>query len=90
MSKPKVTISQYYKPAEKQPSKPESWREEWEGMPEFVQEKLEPYATLIIRFASEEAIEEFSKLIGQAVNKNTKHIWHPKLVRGFDVDKRYS
>lgn len=54
-----------------------NWQEEWKGMPEFVQEKQAPYAKIIIRFDSEDALQEFSKLIGQKLTKKTKSIWHP-------------
>lgn len=65
------------------------WRKEWKGMPEFVQEKQAPYAMIKVRFASQEALEEFSKLIGQKLTPKTKSIWHPQLVRGVHSAKRY-
>jgi hypothetical protein len=61
----------------------------WVGMPEFVQEKQEPYAKIIFRFASEEDLQEFAKLIGQKLTNKTKSAWHPQLVRGKDSNKRY-
>jgi hypothetical protein len=51
--------------------------EEWQDMPEFIQEKQQPYSTLIIRFACKEDLEDFSKIIGQKINRRTKSIWHP-------------
>lgn len=54
------------------------WKEEWQGMPEFVQEKQEPYAKIIVRFATQEDLEDFSVMIGQRVTNKTKSIWHPK------------
>ena len=50
---------------------------EWVGMPEFIQEKKEPYKKLIIRFDSEKAYEEFAEIIGQKLTPKTKSIWHP-------------
>ena len=50
---------------------------EWVGMPEFVQEKKEPFKTLTIRFESEADYEDFAKLIGQKLTPKTKSIWHP-------------
>jgi len=50
---------------------------EWKGMPEFMQEKQEPYAKIIVRFDTEESLQEFSNLIGQKLNRKTKSIWHP-------------
>lgn len=55
---------------------------EWKGMPEFVQEKQEPYAKITVRFDNEEALQEFAKLIGQKLTNKTQSIWHPELIRG--------
>lgn len=53
------------------------WKNEWKDMPEFVQDKKEPYAKIIIRFDSDEDLQNFAKLIGQKLNKKTKSIWFP-------------
>jgi hypothetical protein len=66
-----------------------NWQEEWLDMPEFVQEKQEPYAKIIIRFDNEKDLNNFSKLINQPLNKKTKSIWFPKLIRGINSNKRY-
>lgn len=63
---------------------------EWLGMPEFKQEKKEPYAKLIVRFDNEEDLQEFAQMINQKLNKKSKSIWHPKLIRGINSKKRYS
>lgn len=63
--------------------------EHWVGMPDFVQEKQEPYAKIIFRFESEEDLQEFAELIGQKLTKKTKSAWHPQLVRGQNSSKRY-
>jgi hypothetical protein len=55
---------------------------EWVNMPEFVSEKVEPYAKIIVRFDNEQDLKEFSEMIGQKVNVKTKSIWHPQLDRG--------
>jgi len=62
---------------------------EWEGMPEFVQPEQKPFSKIIIRFETEEDLNEFSELIGQKLTPKTKSIWHPKLVRGKHSHKRY-
>jgi len=51
--------------------------DEWVGMPEFIQEKKEPYKKLIIRFETEEDYNDFAELIGQKLTPKTKSIWHP-------------
>jgi len=53
------------------------WQKEWKDMPEFLQEKKEPYSKIIVRFESKEDLQEFSKIIGQNITKKTKSIWHP-------------
>ena len=50
---------------------------EWVGMPEFVQEKKEPFKTLIVRFETESDYKNFENLIGQKLTIKTKSIWHP-------------
>ena len=55
---------------------------EWQGMPEFHQEDVfGAVATVKVHFASEQALTEFSKLVGQTVNKESKFIWYPKQER---------
>lgn len=58
------------------------YEELWFDMPEFKQEKQRPFSEIKIRFASEEDLIEFSKIIGQKLTPKTKSIWHPKLERG--------
>lgn len=54
-----------------------NWEDEWKNMPEFIQEKQEPYAKIIFRFESEKDLKTFSDLIGQKLNKKTKSAWFP-------------
>jgi hypothetical protein len=68
----------------------EEWKEHWKDMPEFIQEKQEPYAKIIFRFNNEGDLQEFAELIGQKLTKKTKSAWHPQLIRGLDSNKRYS
>jgi len=53
------------------------WKQEWKDMPEFVQDKKEPYAKIIVRFDNEDDLQEFANLIGQKLTSKTKSIWHP-------------
>ena len=62
---------------------------DWGGMPEFVQEKQEPHSKIIVRFENEDDLQEFASLIGQRLTNKTKSIWHPKLQRGKNSNKRY-
>lgn len=63
----------------------------WEGMPEFVQEKKEPYSEIIVRFETKEDMQEFSKMIDQKLTRQTQSIWHPKLIwgKGMTLKKAY-
>jgi hypothetical protein len=54
--------------------------EEWQDMPEFVQEDQEPYRRLVVNFRNEEDIDAFAKLVGQEISRHTKKamsIWYP-------------
>lgn len=61
--------------------------EEWKDMPEFVQDKQEPYQQIIVRFRCKEDVEEFAQMIGQPLTPKTKSIWHPRLTRGINANK---
>ena len=58
------------------------WAQEWQGMPEFVQEKQKPFKEIIMRFDNEEDYQEFAVLINQKLTMKTKSAWHPALQRG--------
>lgn len=59
----------------------------WNDMPEFISEKVEPFSKIIVRFDTEEDLQEFAELIGQKLTPKTKSIWHPKLERGKNRNK---
>lgn len=63
--------------------------EEWTGMPEFVQNKKEEYAKVIVRFETEEDLQDFAKLIGQTLTKKTKSAWHPAKSHWRDTKEVY-
>lgn len=65
------------------------WKDEWKDMPEFVQEKQEPFALIKVRFDNQKDLDEFSELIGQKLTRKTKSIWHPELERGKNSLLRY-
>lgn len=54
-----------------------NWVAEWIGMPEFIQEKQEPFSKITIRFETEKDLQEFAKLIQQKLTPKTKSIWFP-------------
>jgi hypothetical protein len=49
----------------------------WVDMPEFVQEKKEPYSKIIFRFECEDDLQEFAEKIGQKLTSKTKSSWYP-------------
>lgn len=51
---------------------------EWEGMPAFEHQDLEPTRTLFIHFKTKEDVQAFAKLVGQPITDKTKCLWHPK------------
>lgn len=65
------------------------WTEHWVGMPEFINEKKEPFREITMKFRSPEDMEEFSKKVEQTITWKTIAIWFPKLERGKDNNLRY-
>jgi hypothetical protein len=58
------------------------WQEEWKGMPEYKQTRVDPYKEIIVRFKTKEDYESFAEVIGQNLTDKTKSIWHPKVQKG--------
>lgn len=70
----------YAKPNTKQVTlfgEQESWREEWEGMPEYVQDNLLPSYSVRVNFSNVEDLKQFAELIGQPITTKTKSVWYP-------------
>ena len=65
------------------------WKKEWQDMPEYHQEDLEPIKQLIISFDSYEDYFSFGELINQNLTKQTKSVWHPKLKKTTFTNMRY-
>lgn len=71
------------------PEELDAWRQEWQGMPEFVQEDLTPWKSLTAHFETKEDYNKFSKLVGQRLTTKTQSIWYPEAEIGRFADKRY-
>lgn len=56
----------------------EDLKKEWAGMPEFDHEDETAFKTLKIHFQDLKGIEDFSKLIGQPLTKDTRSVWYPE------------
>ena len=50
----------------------------WVGMPEYKHTAEPPYQTIIVRFATETDLIEFTKCINQKITPKTRSIWYPK------------
>jgi hypothetical protein len=55
----------------------ESFREEWRDMPEFVQEDLNPYRVINVRFRNQADVDAFEKLMQQKITEKQKTLWFP-------------
>ena len=62
---------------------------EWEGMPEYENEDLTSFKTIIVHFRNKEDIKQFSELMKQKITEKTKSLWHPKLEKEVFVNKSY-
>jgi hypothetical protein len=53
------------------------WKQEWLGMPEFIQEKQTAYAQIIIRVENQNDLDELGRLLNQKFTQKTKSAWFP-------------
>lgn len=65
------------------------WHDHWVGMPEFVQDDLTPYKSVIVHFANSQDMADFARLVEQRVTVRTQSLWYPEAEIGRMVDKRY-
>ena len=62
---------------------------EWTGMPDFEQEDLSAQRQIIVSFANNEDVKEFSKLMNQNITPKTRSIWYPKAETESMTDRYY-
>lgn len=55
------------------------WEDEWQGMPEFIQNDLQSFKSIIVHFKDINDLKDFAKLVEQNIGIKTKSIWYPKL-----------
>lgn len=67
----------------------ETWREEWKDMPEFVQNDLMPWKSIVVHFETKEDRKDFAKLVSQNITSETKSIWYPAAKIAIVANKRY-
>ncbi len=66
------------------------WEDHWKGMPDFVQEDMEPVKQITVSFETPEDMQKFSELVGQTITMNTRSIWYPEADIGRYANKRYA
>ena len=62
---------------------------EWHGMPEFIQNDLNPVKQIVVSFDSKEEYEKFSKLIEQPLTIKTQSVWWPRAEIDRMMNQRY-
>ena len=68
-----------------------SWKDSWEGMPEYISSNdLMPVQQVIINFLTEEDISQFAKLVQQTITQKTRSLWYPKAKIESIVTKRFA
>ena len=50
----------------------------WLGMPDFEQQKQEPFAMINVRFEDEVALLAFVEATGMKLTQKTKSTWYPQ------------
>lgn len=68
---------------------PQAWEEHWWQMPEFSHEDLAPKRQLIVSFASEDELQQFSEVISQKITALTRSVWFKPQPLGVYRDKSY-
>jgi len=58
---------------------PEWWQKMWGGMPEFVQDDMSPFKTIMIHFRDQEDFKRFAQLLGQKMTEDTRSAWFPEM-----------
>ena len=66
------------------------WQDEWDGMPEYNQEKIMPFKEVIVRFKTEEDMNSFYETIDQKPPNKLKSIWFPKAVKKKKIAEVYT
>lgn len=65
-------------------------KSEWVGMPEFVQEDLSPFKSVVVHFATNEDLKKFAQITGQRIGLKTQSIWYPEQEIGKMSNKRFN
>ena len=63
--------------------------QEWKGMPEFVQNDVTAWKSILVNFENRSDLVAFAELIGQSLTTRTRSIWYPEAEIVSRLDKRY-
>lgn len=64
--------------------------DEWGGMPEFDQPDRTAFHSVIVHFKDQAAVDDFARLVGQAMSERTRFLWFPPAEIERYVDKHYA
>ena len=62
---------------------------EWGGMPEYENNYIGPWQSIVVHFQTPDDAMEFAKLINQPITEKTKTFWFPEVAREGVKDQRY-
>jgi hypothetical protein len=51
--------------------------EEWQGMPEFMQDENPPFRRIVVSFDNQKDVDQFAKQVKQKLTDKTRGIWFP-------------
>lgn len=63
--------------------------EHWQDMPEYIQQDLTPYKSILVNFRNHDDYKAFEKLMEQRLTMKSKSIFYPKLDCESATDKVY-
>lgn len=66
-----------------------AWDEHWQDMPEYKQQDLTPFKSVLVNFRNYEDYKAFAELINQKLTLKTKTIFYPKLDYESAIDRVY-
>ena len=67
----------------------EWWRDDWEGMPEFIQKDLTSHRKIVVHFRNNKDVKEFANIIKQTITPKQPSLWYPHMPPRRCASKRY-
>jgi hypothetical protein len=63
--------------------------DEWEGMPEFIQEDKTAHKRIVVHFKDEKTVKDFAEKMDVSITAKTQYIWLPKQETEYVQHKKY-